>query len=53
MSQLSEIEYIVVKHTSSDSRAGALFLDIIQALGWEIDGVDTVQGAIEYLNREQ
>jgi hypothetical protein len=53
MSQLADIEQIVSCHTSTDSEAGALFLDIIQALHWDVEGVATVEDAIEYLNRER
>ena len=52
MSQLSDIEYTVVKHTTTDEAAGALFFDIINDLKWEVEGIATVQDAIDYLNRE-
>jgi hypothetical protein len=53
MSQLADIEYVVVNHTSTDNEAGALFLDIINALHWEVENVNTVQDAIDFLNRER
>ena len=51
MSQLADIEYIVSVHTDTDEAAAALFLALIDALHWDVDGVATVQDAIEYLNR--
>jgi hypothetical protein len=53
MSQLADIEYTCVKHTSTDREAAALFLDIINDLRWDVEGVATVEDAIEYLNRER
>jgi flavorubredoxin len=37
MSQLADIEYIVSVHTDTDE-AAALFLDLIDALHWDVDG---------------
>lgn len=53
MSQLADIEHIVVKHTDTDNEAGSLFLDIIEALHWDVEGIQTVQDAVDYLNRER
>jgi hypothetical protein len=53
MSQLADIEYTCVKHTSTDREAASLFLDIINDLHWDVAGIVTVEDAMEYLNREQ
>lgn len=53
MSQLADLEHVVRAHTETDEQAGALFLDIIQTLNWDIDGVVDTESAAEYLNRDR
>ena len=53
MSQLADLEYVVRAHTTTDEEAGALFLDIIQVLHWEVDGVNDAESAAEFLNRDR
>lgn len=49
MSQLADIEQVVSSQPMEEKERASLFLDLLQALNWEIDGVNTVEDAILYL----
>jgi len=49
MSQLADLTHIVKMHTETDDKAGALFWDILNALGWDIEGVCSAEDAAVYL----
>lgn len=53
MSQLADITYIVQNHTDSNEAAGALLWDILNALGWDIEGVCNAEDAAVYLQMER
>jgi len=48
MSQLADIEEVVLNTPLTSEQQGQLFVDILSALHWEIDGVETWQDALVY-----
>ena len=49
MSQLADIEDIVAKQPMPEPLRARLFLELLEALGWEVDGVQTAEDAEVYL----
>ena len=49
MSQLADIEGIVRSTPLPQRQRASLFLSLIEALGWEVDGVSSVDDAEVYL----
>ena len=49
MSQLADLEDVVKNHTTDEVQAGVLFYEILGALNWEIDGVNSPEDAQVYL----
>lgn len=49
MSQLADLEQVVSCQPMDEKERATLFLDLLQALNWEVDGVNTVEDAILYL----
>lgn len=48
MSQLADIEAVVLETPLTTEQQGKLFFDLLQALGWELDGVHTPADAEVY-----
>lgn len=49
MSQLADIEDLVRSQLLEQSAQAKLFYELMQALGWEVDGVSSVADAEVYL----
>lgn len=49
MSQLADIEDLVVRQPMPQPHRAKLFLELIEALGWEVEGVHTQADAEVYL----
>jgi hypothetical protein len=49
MSQLADIKDVVIQTPLPPFEKAKLFFEIMQALGWEIDGVKTVEDAQVFL----
>ncbi len=49
MSQLADIEKVVSGQPMSEFDRALLFLEILEVLGWDIDGVTSVDDAVLYL----
>ncbi len=50
MSKLADIEDIVRNQPMASRLRARLFLDLLEALGWEVDGVTTVEDAEVHLS---
>ena len=50
MSQLADIEAVVLNTPLTSEQQGQLFVDILSALDWEVDGVSTWQDALVYFS---
>lgn len=48
MSQLADLEAVVLDTPLTTEQQAKLFVDILDALEWEVDGVSTPQDAIVY-----
>lgn len=48
MSQLADIEEVVLNTSLTSEEQGQLFVDLLSALRWEIDGLSTWQDALVY-----
>ncbi len=48
MSQLADIEAVVLETPLTTEQQGKLFFDLLQALNWEIDGVYSPEDAVAY-----
>jgi hypothetical protein len=48
MSQLADLEEVVLNTSLTSEQQGQLFVDILSALAWEVDGVETWQDALAY-----
>ena len=48
MSQLADIEEVVLNTPLTSEQQGQLFVDLLDALGWQIDGLTTYQDALAY-----
>jgi hypothetical protein len=53
MSQLADLEDVVVCTNLTADEKAKLFLDLLSALDWEVDGVQTVEDAKIHLNGGQ
>lgn len=49
MSQLADIEDIVRQQPTNQDQQAKLFFELLQTLGWEVDGVYSVSDAKVYL----
>lgn len=49
MSQLADLEEVVLDTPLTSEQQGKLLFDILQALGWDIEGVGNPADALEYL----
>ena len=49
MSQLADIEKVVSTQPMNELEKALLFLEILEVLGWDIDGVTSAEDAILYL----
>jgi hypothetical protein len=52
MSQLADLTEVVKSAPLDERRRAILFLNILEALNWEIDGVETIDDAIVYLSTQ-
>ena len=51
MSQLADIESVVLDTPLTSEQQAKLFYDLLQALNWEIDGVNNPSDALVYLTQ--
>ena len=49
MSQLADIEQVVTSTSLPREEQAKLFFDLLEALGWELDGVNSAADAEVYL----
>lgn len=49
MSQLADIEDVVLNTSLTSEEQGKLLFEILQALGWDIEGVSNAADALVYL----
>ena len=49
MSQLRDIEEAVLDTPLKPEQRGKLFFDLLQALGWEVEGIQRPEDATVYL----
>ena len=49
MSQLADIEEVVLSTPLTSEQQGQLLFDILQALNWDIEGVGNAEDALVYL----
>jgi hypothetical protein len=50
VSQLADIEEVVLNTPLTSEQQGQLFVEILSALDWEIDGVETWEDALAYFS---
>lgn len=50
MSQLADLEAVVLNTPLTSEQQGQLFVDILSALDWEVDGVETWEDALAYFS---
>jgi hypothetical protein len=48
MSQLADLEEVVLNTSLTSEEQGQLFVDLLSALDWDIEGVATWQDALAY-----
>ena len=53
MSMLADIEAVVLETPLTSEQQGKLFFDLLQALGWDIEGVGNADDALAYLCSER